>query len=163
MADAPIPYALVNGARFAPVSCEIRLAFPAAGLSLIVIGYKSIVYNRKRSRAYAKGQSVDPLGKTRGSNTYQASFEVHLPEYNALLSQLGDGYGDVFFNISCTYNESPLTVVTDQILGCTFDSTEANVDQTSDDPLYRMIELSPVKIKFRGLDDAAVPLAPPVL
>lgn len=158
-AGTPIPYALVNGARFAPVSCEIRFGAP---IGQIVIGYKSITYSRKRSRVMAKGQSPDPLGKTRGSNAYVASIELHRPEYNQLIQTLGDGYGDVFFNISCTYNETPLDVVTDQILGCTLDSSEAAADQTSDDPLYVMIELNPVKIKFRGLEDLAIPLAAPV-
>ena len=157
----PIPYADVNGARFSPVSAEIRWAFP--GLAIVMPGYKSITYSRKRSRVYAKGQNVDPLGKTRGTNAFAASIEVHLPEYNNMIRALGNGYGDIFFSLFITYNETALDVVTDEIIGCTWDGTEATADQTSDDPLYRMIELNPIKIKFAGLDDNELPLAAPVL
>lgn len=159
-AGTPIPYALVNGARFSPVSAEIRWSKP---FSIVMPGYKSITYSRKRSRVPAKGQNVDPLGKTRGTNAYAAAVEMHLPEFNQMIALVGDGYGDMFFSLFITYNETPLDVVTDELIGCTWDGTEANVDQTSDDPLYRMIDLTPIKIKFRGIDDNAVPLAAPVL
>lgn len=157
----PVPYALVTGARFSPVSVEIKWAFP--GLNIIMPGYKSITYSRKRSRVYAKGQNVDPLGVTRGTNTYAAAIEVHRPEFNNMVRQLGNGYGDIFFSLFNTYNETPLDVVTDELIGCTWNGSEAAADQTSDDPLYVMIELFPIKILFAGVDDNAVPLVAPVL
>jgi hypothetical protein len=151
----PIPYAIVNGSRHSPVSLELKFN------GLLYVGFKSAQYSRKRSRAMAKGNSPDPLGKTRGTNVYTASVEFLIAEFNQLIRQMGPGYGDQFFSVTCTYTENGFDTITDEILGCTIDSTEATADQTSDDPLYRMVELTPVKIRFDRLDDLLIPLAPP--
>jgi len=150
----PIQYPLVNGVRHSFVSVELKLD------GVIFQGFKSINYTRTRSRTMVYGNSPDPLGKTRGKNEYKADCELYLAEWNAFQAQLQDispGYGDQFFEIVVMYNENGFDQITDTIIGCTMDSTEAsNAEGT--DPTTRKFELNPIKILFNGIDDSSVPL-----
>jgi hypothetical protein len=146
-----IQYPLVNGVRHSFTSIELKINGD------IYVGFKSINYSRNRGRTMVKGNSPDPLGKTRGENEYKADCELYLAEWNALQAKLGAGYGDVFFDITVTYNENGFDVITDTIKGCTLDTTDASNGQGSD-PTVRKFELNPIKILFNGLDDMAVPL-----
>lgn len=155
MAGTPLSYPLVTGARHSPTSVEMKFN------GLVYVGFKSIAYSRKRSRVMAKGNNADPLGKTRGTNAYTCSVEWHIAEILQYIQQAGPGYGDQFFTVTATYAEVGFDTVTTTISGCTLDSFDATADQTSDDPLYAMVDLNPVKIKIAGLDDLAIPLVAP--
>jgi len=148
---APIPYPYVNGVRHSFTSIELKLA------GQTFVGFKSIDYSRKRDRTKVYGNSPDPLGKTRGKNSYDASVEVYLAEWNAFQVQLGAGYGDAFFTVTVTYSENGFDTISDVIQGCTMDSTEASNAEGSD-PTTRKLDLSPLKILFNGVDDLAIPL-----
>lgn len=147
----PIAYPLINGVRHSFSSIELKLN------GQIFLGFRSINYSRTRSRSFARGNSPDPLGKTRGENEYSADCEVYLAEWNLFQSQLGAGYGDVFFQVLVTYTENGFDSIQDVLNGCTMDSTEASNSQ-GPDPLVRKFNLSPVKILFNGIDDLATPL-----
>lgn len=158
---SPIPFPLINGVRHGFSSIELKLN------TQIFVGFKSINYSRTRTRTMVRGNHPDPIGKTRGENEYSADCELYFAEWVLFQSQLkapeavGDGgYGDAFFPIYVTYGENGFDTVTDEILGCTMDTTEASNGQGAD-PLVRKIELNPLKVKFGGLDDLAFPLAPP--
>lgn len=161
--STPIQYPLVNGVRHSWASIELKIANQ--------IFYATAVnYSRKRNRTMVRQNHPDPVGKTRGANEYSSDLELLLAEFNQLQAALivaataagsNGGYGDVFFSVVVSYTESGLDTVTDTILGCTLDSTEAgNTEGT--DPSKRKIELAPLKILFAGQDDLATPLkAPP--
>jgi len=149
-----IAYPLINGVRHSFSSIELKIA------GQIYVGFKSINYSRKRSRTMVRGNSPDPLGKTRGTNEYTADCEIFLAEWNLLQSQLqnlGAGYGDQFFNIVVTYTENGFDTVSDTIVACTLDTTDVSQSEGAD-PLVRKFELNPLKILFNGLDDLANPL-----
>jgi hypothetical protein len=127
-------------------------------------GFKSIQRSRTRTRTILHGNHPDPIGKTRGKNEYKASVEILLAEYNALQAAIQSaqaGYGDVFFSMIVSYSENGFDTITDTVIGCTFDTTEAS-DSDGTEGTMRKIELNPLKILFNGLDDCAVPLAPAV-
>lgn len=147
----PIAYPLVNGVRHSFASIELKLN------AQIFIGFKSINYNRTRSRAKVRGNSPDPLGKTIGDNDYTADAELYLAEWNQFQSSLGVGYGDVFFQVLVTYSANGFDTIQDVINGCTIDSTEASQSQ-GPDPLVRKFDLAPLKILYNGIDDLASPL-----
>jgi hypothetical protein len=147
----PIQYPLINGVRHDFSSVEAKLA------GLVFIGVKSIDYSRTRERGMVQGNHPDPMGKTRGKNTYKATVEVYIAEWNAFQKQLGPGYGDVFFPFLVTYVENGFDTICDEIQGCTMDSTEASMS-TGTDPLTRKFELNPLKILFDGIDDLTTPL-----
>lgn len=157
---AALAYPLINGVRHGYSSIEFKLA------GQIFVGFKSINYGRKRSRSFARGNHPDPLGKTRGTNEYNADCELFLAEWNLFQAQLvavastqglGTGYGDVLFQTLVTYGENQFDTVQDIINGCTVDETTAGQSE-GPDPLIRKLDLSPLKILFNGIDDLAVPL-----
>ena len=148
----PIPYALVNGVRHDVTSIELKLA------GQVFIGFKSIKYSRKRTRKMVYGKHPDPLGKTRGQNAYEAKCELYLAEWNAFQAQLGSGYGDELFTVTVTYTENGFDTISDVLVGCSMDSTEDAGGESGGDALTRSFDLSPLKIKFNGIDDLAVPL-----
>lgn len=155
MADE-LTYPLVTGARhgFASLSADFKLP---SGQTLTFRGWKSLNYSRTRDRGIVRGNHPDPLGKTRGENSYDADCEVYLAEFDALKEALGPGYGDVAFTLLVHFVEGGFTGTQDEILGCTFDSTEASHSQGTD-ALTRKFKLSPLKILFDGVDDLAIPL-----
>lgn len=150
--STPIPYALTNGVRHDCSSIELKI------FGVVYIGFKSIKYSRKRNRTMVRGNHPDPLGKTRGTNDYDATCELYLAEFNRLQADLGPGYGDVPVPITVTYTENGFDTIQDVLQGCTLDSTEDAGGEGGADPLTRKFSLSPTKILFNGIDDLATPL-----
>jgi hypothetical protein len=150
--STPIPYAIVNGVRHDCSSIELKVN------GTVYIGFKSIKYSRKRNRTMVRGNHPDPIGKTRGTNDFDATCELYLAEFNALQADLGPGYGDVFFQVLVTYTEAGFDSIQDVLNGCTLDSTEDAGGDGGPDPLTRKFSLSPIKILFNGIDDLATPL-----
>lgn len=150
----PIQFPLINGVRHSLNSLE----FKANGR--IYIGFKSLNYTRKRNRALVRGNSPDPLAKTRGENEYSADCEMFLAEFNLMQSDLGPGYGDIPFIVYATWTENGFDTITDILKGCNLDSTEANNSQ-GPDPTVRKFDLSPIKILYNGIDDLTTPLVSP--
>lgn len=151
MAVSQVQYPLVNGARHSFASIELKLN------TQLFVGFKSINYSRTRSRTLVRGNSPDPIGKTRGDNEYSADCELYLAEWNLFQSQLGKGYGDQYFQVVVTYSENGFDTITDTLIGCTIDSTEVSQGQGSD-ALTRKFNLMPLKILFNNIDDLAIPL-----
>lgn len=155
-----LAYPLINGVRHSFASIELKLA------GQLFVGFKSINYSRKRTRAMARGNSPDPIGKTKGDNEYTGDCEMYLAEWNLFQSILqkqtgiATGYGDVFFQVLVTYSENGFDTIQDVLNGCTADSTEASQSQ-GPDALVRKVELNPLKILFNGIDDLLTPLGPP--
>lgn len=130
-----------------------------AGLDLTG-GIVSLSRSRKREREMAYSNNPDPIGKTLGENHYAASIEVYFDWWANMLAtvqRIAPGYGDQPFTIFCSYVGANLVVLTDQILNCTFDTTEAD-DKQGIKALTRKIDLNPTKILFNGIDDLADPL-----
>lgn len=151
---APLQYPLINGSIYSWSSIELKIA------GLIFRGFKSINRERMRDRPAIYGNSPDPIAKPVGKNSYTCDAEVYLAEWNNLMTQLGPGYGDVFFPIYVSYVQNGLATIQDQILGCTLDGTTVS-EQEGTDPLVRKVTFNPLKILFNGVDDLAVPLTSP--
>lgn len=161
--STPLAYPLRNGFRHSWASIEVKVAGR-------VFYATAVNYKRTRNRTKVRANAVDPIAKTRGSNDYDADLEMLLAEYNQLVQELvnqanqqglNGGYGDVMFDVIVQYTENNLDTITDSILGCTLDSTEAsNAEGT--DPSKRKFDLNPLKILYGGNDDTSTPLqAPP--
>lgn len=160
----PIAYPFVNGVRQSFVSTEIRFTSPAVGttqqgtaLALSLRGYTSIEYSRDRERTTVYGNHPDPIGKTKGKNTYKASAEFFLSEWKAIKDAIkalgsGAGYGDVAFDIVVTHSENGTDTQTDSIIGCTLDSTE-NASAEGTEATKRKINFNPLKVILDKDDD----------
>lgn len=152
----PLTLPLINGVRHNASSVEVKVA------NIIIIGVKSVNYSRKRNRTQVRGFHPDPIAQTLGENEYSADLEMYFAEYMLLQNTLlqlggGKGYGDVTFDVLCTYGANGFDTVTDTIRGCNIDSTETGLSQ-GPDAITRKIELSPLKIFYNGVDDLTVPL-----
>lgn len=122
-------------------------------------GYKEFKLSRKRERGVVKGANADPLGKTRGSNTYEASITVYAAEFKAFfLDHFGPGYGDKPFTFEANITENGYDTQTHFAFGCTVDETEVSSAE-GNDAIAVPINLNPVKILFDGEDDNIRPLA----
>lgn len=149
----PIAVPLVNGYRFSFASITLRVK------DTKIVGFKSIEYDRERSREKVRGNHPDPIGKTRGENEYNASLELYRAEFDLIRAQLGPGYGDVVFDVFVAYGETGFDTVTDEILGCTLDTSSGGGSQ-GPDALTVTCDLNPLKIRFGGEDDVEFPLVP---
>lgn len=156
---APVAVPLINGVGWSFGHIKLRIAdMEFTG------GFKSIDYSRKRTREKARSNHPDPVFKTLGENDYECTAEVYVEWWRQLLLQLqntfGPGYGDQFFTTYVSYgNARGFAPITDTILGCTLDTTEAKNSQ-GPAPLTRMIDFNPMKVLYNGLEDLAVPLQP---
>lgn len=152
----PLTLPLINGVRHAASSVEVKVA------GIIIVGVKSVNYSRTRTRSMVRGFHPDPVGQTLGENEYSADMEMYFAEYMLLQNTLlqlggGKGYGDVTFDVLCTYGAAGFDTVTDTIRGCNLDSVETGLSQ-GPDAITRKINLGPLKILYGGIDDLAVPL-----
>lgn len=156
---SPIQVPLTNGVvrSFGHVRMSI------AGLEFTG-GFKSIKRSRVRDREMVYSNSPDPVGKTLGENKYECSAVVYYDWWANLLqtvqNNLGPGYGDQPFTIYVSYVGANLVTYTDQVLNCTFDSTQAD-DQQGIAALTREVNFNPTKILFNGVDDLEDPLVAP--
>lgn len=153
----PIAYPYLNGVRHSFASVEFKFN------GIIFTGIASMNYSRTRNRGLVRGNHPDPLGKTIGENEYAADCELYVAEWNLFKKSLGNngaGYGDQFFTATCVYSANGFDMITDTILGCTLDTTEAALTKGVDG-LSRKMQLNPLKIIFGDDDDLAVPLAAP--
>lgn len=152
-----IQYPLLNGVRHSFTSIELRATTGENFGEVYFI--KSCNYTRTRSRGMVRGNHPDPLGKTRGENEYTGDVELYLAEWQDFVTNVlgAAGYGDVFFNLVITYNETGFDPIVDEIRGCTWDTSDAQNAQGTD-PTVRKVTLNPIKILFNGVDDLEIPL-----
>lgn len=157
-----LEFPLINGLRHAFSSMKFRIQPTGEDVDIpeIRLFLKSIDYERTRDRGEVRANHPDPIAKTLGENSYSASIEVYRAEWNLILSTFGAGYGDVPFSIFVTWGLNGFETVTDEIIGCHFDSSASGGSQGTD-PAVVKIDLNPIKIRFAGLDDLADPLLPP--
>jgi hypothetical protein len=152
----PIAVPLVNGTAWS----FARLRIEVAGFKLNG-GIKSAKYKRERKRDQVRSNHVDPVAQTDGENSYSGSIEVYAAWWLNLMrtvrTTLGQGYGDVAFNAFISYGPSALDPFQDVLVGCHFDSTDADNSQGTA-ALVRTIDLQPLKILFDGVDDCEVSL-----
>ncbi len=153
-APSPIKYPLLNGVRHSFASVEFKFN------GTVYVGVASMNYKRTRTRGWVRGNHPDPLGKTIGENEYTADCELYLAEWNLFQANLGAGYGDIFFDATCTYTANGFDMISDTIKGCTLDTTEIALAKGTDG-LSRKMELNPMKILLNGVDDLLVPLVGP--
>jgi len=127
------------------------------------VGFTAVSGERTRERVLVYGANADPIGKTRGKNTYKASIGVYLAEFNAfMIEQFGPGWGDVMFTAEVIVTENGYDTMQFLCQGCTVDVMKYDWSESADPLKIEGIELNPVKIIVNGIDDNARPLGVPV-
>jgi hypothetical protein len=128
-------------------------------------GFKSIKFSSDREREQVYSNSPDPIGKTLGQNKYECEAVLYYDWWanfvQTVENQLGPGYADQSFTIYVSTVGTNLSTYTTQILNCTIDSSELDM-QAGTGALTVSVKFSPTKVLQLGLDDLEVPLqAPP--
>lgn len=144
-----------------PDTTGFRAGFQSTTLKINGVeftGYKSLEGERTRERGVVYGPNADPLGKTRGKNSYKFSVEVYVAEFKAfMVDQFGAGYGDVQFSCEVDITEQGYDTQTHLIRGCTIDSSNFSFSEGTD-ALTMKVDFNPTKILFNKVDDNARPL-----
>lgn len=152
---ANIPYPLINGTRHSFTSTVLKIDGQEFA------GYRKITWSRKRERGMVYGNNPDPLGKTRGKNSYELKVTVLLAEWKAFITDhWGAGYGDQAFTTQVSYIENGFDSQDVQALGCTIDGSSSDNSEGTDASEIE-IDFAPVKIIVNGVDDNATPLQGP--
>lgn len=125
-------------------------------------GFVAVDGERTRERALVYGANADPIGKTRGKNTYKMSVGLYVAEFNNFMIQhFGPGWGDVPFQAEVTINENGYDTQQYLGIGCTVDVAKFSFAEGSDPLKFEGVEFNPTKVIFNGVDDNARPLATP--
>jgi len=93
-------YPLVNGVMYDFSSITAMLGATPYG------GFKSISYKDSLEGELQYGTFAQAVGVTRGQYKPEASLEVYLADWYALIAALGDGFGVKTFPITVLYDEN---------------------------------------------------------
>ena len=143
-------YPLVQGTRVEWSSVEVKLAGAAA------LGIKDFSYKDALEPTKVYGLHAQPLGRTRGVYTAEASITLLLDEADALIQLLGAGFKEVVFDVTCAYSEGGKTI-TDEIIGCRIKTTDQALTQSADGT-SRKFDLDVMYIIWNGKESLAAPL-----
>lgn len=138
-------YPLINGMRasWAEISFKIKGAK--------AIGVKEISYRPSLEGSDVYGTGVMPIGRTRGQAKFEASVTLNKEEFDALIKDLGDGYGEKPFDIVVQYRlEGVALVNSDRIVACRIKSPDQSHAQGAD-ALTVKVDLHPADIILNGL------------
>ena len=163
---SPLAYPLINGKRQDGNSIVLNLAGQQFK------GFDSIDYSYTKERPMMYGAHPDPLAKGVGKNTYKASCELYLAEWNYWLNNVlipaalaqgwavtGSGVAQLPLVIVVNYLSPGMDLVTDTLVGCTLDGLEGN-NKVGTEFIKRKVELAPLKIYYGGIELESVALGP---
>lgn len=113
-------------------------------------GATNISYDDGLEPGMVEGTATVPLGETAGKWSGSASIEFNRRDGQALLDDLGDGYGRVRFSITNQYAEDGMPVITDELPSVRIKKVTNN-NSAGTDPSKMTVELSLLKpIKRNG-------------
>lgn len=144
MAD-PI-YPLINGVRASWGDIEFRIR------NARNLGVTEISYSQEQEPQPVYGAGVKPIGRTRGQVKPEASMTMLKEEADLLIETLGDGYGEVSFDIGVQYRLDGLgvgKVHSDAILGVRITKIEQSPSVGSE-ALTCKISLSVMDVLLNG-------------
>lgn len=140
MADYP----LINGLKWDYSSLEIDVAGD------IYVGIKEIAWTETLEPGIVRGTSAQKLARTRGEHDAEGSMVMYYEDALELLNALGDGYGEVSFDISVTYSGEGVPTKKAALLGCRITSKEITNSQGTD-PSEMSFDLDIIQIEEDGL------------
>lgn len=102
-------YPNVNGFEWSFASIELKVN------GTRYFGATGINYDDSLTPGRVIGTSTVPLGSTAGTWDGSGSLEMNRRDAQALIDELGDGYGRVIFSIVVQYAEEGMPVITDEL------------------------------------------------
>lgn len=102
-------YPNINGIEYSYASIRAKIN------GSVYFDIKSINYDDGLEPGITRGTSTLPQGATAGEWTGTADFEMGRTEGQALIDDLGDGFGRVVFSIVVQYEDDGMDVITDEL------------------------------------------------
>ena len=110
---------LLNGNEYGFSDCEISVS-GSGGQLIRYGGIAELTYKHSRDVEPARGSESYPLGLPRGKyNGVEGSFKILRRFYNQMISDAGDGYMEINFDLSVTCGPKGQPASTDECRTCT--------------------------------------------
>jgi len=123
---------LVNGNRKSFASVEIDIK------GRKYRGVTEINYSDTLEPGVARGTSPIALGHTQGDYEAEASVSVLREEFEEIMTQLGDGYGEVEFPITVTHAARGQRTTTDRLPAVRIKNVDTSHSQGTDPTAVKM-------------------------
>jgi hypothetical protein len=112
---------------------------------------KSVKYSDNVERAMVEGNHPVPLAMTRGRYKAEASSEMFMQDFNAILEKMGDTFYTKTVPISVAYAEEGQDTVQDELVGAKFKKRERD-HSNGNDALSIPMDLDLLWIRWNGKD-----------
>lgn len=170
MAAPVFQYPMINGHRYSPSSVEFLFQLPASAFVMPSNGVRSCTYSPGLEPGEVRGLQPQIIGRTRGTQSDDASIELFMLEFEALrlaLSPGGVGFMEVPFNIVVTLFEPPIPGVpgvpppclVHTIVGARITKATQNNIATGNEPLSMALDLHVMRVLLGPMAPAVVPSA----
>jgi hypothetical protein len=136
-------YPTINGHRYSFASIELTIGTKR------FIGFKGVDYSDELDPGIVRGAHAQPLGRTKGDYTAEASLTMLKEEWDELLATLGNGYLEIGFPITACYAEDGLPTNVDKLIGCRIKKVSDSHSQ-GNDGLEIKLDLSVMYITRNG-------------
>jgi hypothetical protein len=147
-----LSFPLING--YEPSFASIEVKIVGTGIVIPLPGIKAINYNDKLARSKIFGNSVNPMGRTRGQVTPSGSIEFYKRmwgEASALMSNNGMyGISEGSWAILVTYAEAGMTVTRDVLEGASVINPDSSNSEGTDATVVKC-ELDLMGILWNGV------------
>lgn len=140
----PAQYPDVNGIQYDFSSIEISLPVPQLGFASIDYS-SSLEPGEKRTN-----NSSRKVGRTRGVAKDEASFEMYKVEADALITRMGPGYKEKSFNITVSYADTGMPIITDYIYGARIKKVSNSPKEGSETPKVKF-DLDVMEVQESGV------------
>jgi len=145
-------YPDINGHRYQWASVEGSFG------KNITRAIKSITYGDELSVGVVRGNSVKKQGRTRGIQDPSASVVFYKAEFDALVAELGDGFGEKPFDVKLSYADTGQPTQTDTIVGARMTKYEVSGEE-GEDAIEVDCDLDPMDVLIGGKSIASQPAA----
>jgi hypothetical protein len=140
MADYP----LINGIKYDWASAEVDLN------GTVFLGIKELTWEESLEPGIGRGSgSAQKLFRTRGEHDSTGTLVMWTEDADELLTALGDGYGEVPFDITTTYSNPGVPTNTTKLLGCRITNKTGGGAQGTD-PLEVSFDLDIIQVDENG-------------
>lgn len=138
-------YPQVNRQAYSYVSIEMVCDI----LGARSIGVQAIDYKASLKPGAVYGTSARKNGRTLGKYEPSASMTLYKLDADELLEALGDGFGEISFNIEVNFAEEGQPISSVEIIGCRItEVSESNKE--GDEPTMTKFDLDVMDILFNG-------------
>lgn len=145
-----MPYPNVNGCDYSFASVEFKIN------NRRYYGVTSINYDDSLTPGRVKGASTLPLGSTAGDWDGSGSCEMNRQDAQAMIDDLGNGYGRVIFQVVIQYAEDGMPTITDELPAVRISKAGNSNSQGSDASKmsFDLFLLSPIKRNGKAIEAA---------